>query len=73
MIDKDNVIAICFDAAIVEYETSNTVLVNAEFDSKNNYWLVTFEVWEWFKCVWRVWERDDGTACYAFFKELSNK
>lgn len=73
MILQDDAIAIALCVAQVEYETNNVELINSEFIQKDNQWLITLCVWEWFNCVWRVWECDDGKVRYAFLKELKKK
>ena len=73
MLTKDDAIEISLNAAMIEYETNNIEIIDVEFDSNDKRWLVAFKVWEWFKCIWRVWEGDNNKTYYAFFKELSEK
>ncbi len=71
MISQDDAIAMCLYAAIDEYETHSIEIINTKFLVEDKHWLITFKVWEWFKCVWYAWEGDSGKAYCAFLKELS--
>ncbi len=66
MLTKDKAIEMSLQLAIEEYETFGIEIINAEFDSKDDEWLVTFRVWEWLTSEWRVWEYEGKVYCDLF-------
>ena len=73
MINQNDAIVICSKVLAIEYETNCIKVVSVELDLENKRWLITFKVWDWFNCVWYVWEGDNNKAYCKFLKELSNK